>query len=43
VIVKKGFTMFTRIKAYDLVFVLTAIAFNLLIAGILIAQKKRVG
>lgn len=33
-------TIFTRIHPYDLVFVLTAIAFNLLIAGIFIAQKK---
>ena len=33
-------SIFTRINAYDLVFVLTAIAFNLLIAGIFIAQKK---
>ncbi len=35
-----GFTMSTRIKAYDLVFVLTAIAFNLLIVGIFVAQKN---
>jgi len=33
-------SIFTRINPYDLVFVLTAIAFNLLIAGIFIAQKK---
>jgi hypothetical protein len=32
--------MFTRIKAYDLVFVLAAIAFNLLIVGIFVAQKN---
>ncbi len=32
--------MFTRISAYDLTFVLTAIAFNLLIVGILVAQKN---
>ena len=32
--------MFTRINAYDLVFVLTAIAFNLLIVGIFVAQKN---
>ena len=32
--------LFTRISIYDLVFVLTAIAFNLLIAGIFVAQKK---
>jgi hypothetical protein len=32
--------MFTGISAYDLVFVLTAIAFNLLIAGIFVAQKN---
>jgi hypothetical protein len=32
-------TMYTRIAAYDLVFVLTAIAFNLLIAGIFVANK----
>jgi hypothetical protein len=32
--------MFTRINAYDLTFVLTAIAFNLLIVGVLVAQKK---
>jgi hypothetical protein len=40
VVVKKGFTMLTRINAYDLVFVLTAIAFNLLIVGIFVAQKN---
>ena len=33
-------SIFTRVNAYDLVFVLTAIAFNLLIAGVFIAQKK---
>ena len=33
-------SLFTRISPYDLVFMLTAIAFNLLIAGIFIAQKK---
>ena len=33
-------TMFTRINAYDLVFVLTAIAFNLLIVGIFVASKN---
>jgi hypothetical protein len=33
--------MFTRINAFDLIFVLTAIAFNLLIVGIFVAQKKR--
>jgi hypothetical protein len=32
--------MFTGIDAYDLVFVLTAIAFNLLIVGIFVAQKN---
>ena len=32
--------MFTRINTYDLVFVLTAIAFNLLIVCIFIAQKN---
>lgn len=40
VVIKKGFTIFTRINAYDLVFVLTAIAFNLLIVGIFVAQKN---
>ena len=33
-------TMFTRINAYDLAFVLTAIAFNLLIVGIFVTQKN---
>jgi hypothetical protein len=32
--------MFAGIDAYDLVFVLTAIAFNLLIVGIFVAQKN---
>jgi hypothetical protein len=32
--------MFTRINTYDLTFVLTAIAFNLLIVGIFVAQKN---
>ena len=32
--------MFTRINAFDLVFVLTAIAFNLLIVCIFVAQKN---
>jgi hypothetical protein len=31
--------MFTPLSAYDLLFVLTAIAFNLLIVGIFVAQK----
>jgi len=35
-----GLSIFTRINPYDLLFILTAIAFNLLIAGIFIAQKK---
>lgn len=34
------FSIFTGIKPYDLVFVLSAIVFNLLIAGVFIAQKK---
>ena len=34
------FSIFTGINPYDLVFVLSAIVFNLLIAGIFIAQKK---
>ena len=33
-------SIFTRVSAYDLVFVLTAVVFNLLIAGIFIARKK---
>jgi hypothetical protein len=33
-------SLFTRMEPYDLVFVLAAVAFNLLIAGIFIAQKK---
>jgi hypothetical protein len=32
--------MFTRINVFDLIFVLTAIAFNLLIVGIFVAQKN---
>jgi len=32
--------MFTKINAYDLVFVLTAIVFNLLIVGIFVASKN---
>jgi hypothetical protein len=40
VIAKKEFTMFTRMNTYDLVFVLTAIAFNLLIVGIFVASKN---
>jgi hypothetical protein len=31
--------MFTRINAYDLVFILTAITFNLLVVCIFVAQK----
>jgi len=34
------FSIFTGINPYDLVFVLSAIVFNLLIAGVFIAQKK---
>ena len=34
------FTIFTSISAYDLVFIITAIAFNLIIAGIFITSKK---
>ena len=34
------FSIFTRIGPYDLVFVFSAIAFNLLIAGLFIAWKK---
>jgi hypothetical protein len=32
--------MFTRVNTYDLVFVFTAIAFNLLIVGIFVASKN---
>lgn len=32
--------MSTSVSAFDLIFVLTAIAFNLLIAGIFVAQKR---
>jgi hypothetical protein len=34
------FSLFTQVNAYDLVFVLTAVAFHLLIAGIFVAQKR---
>lgn len=34
------FSLFAQVNAYDLVFVLTAVAFNLLIAGIFVAQKR---
>ncbi len=34
------FSIFTGINPYDLVFVLSAIVFNLLLAGVFIAQKK---
>ena len=38
--IETAFSIFTGIGPYDLVFVLSAIAFNLLIAALFIAQKK---
>jgi hypothetical protein len=40
VVVDPVLSIFTRIRTIDLVFMLTAIAFNLLIAGIFIASKR---